>query len=368
MREENEMKRKILAAVFLTVTATSAFTGTDLILAAEKTEETAVQKPDMEGIDTENTKIGISIYQFEDTFMTLYRTELVRYLTEELGFDEKNIIVEDGKNDQEKQTDQIERFIADQADVMILNLVHASAAPMITDFCSEAGIPVVYINRQPDSMEMERWDLEGIQAAYIGADARQSGIFQGEEIAETENKGDVNGDGEITPEDRTMIGNPTPKVTYGFSLGVDYKNWSLGIDMMGQGGNKIFRTWDNYNFAQFNYLEQRLDRWHGEGTSNTQPLLDTKHSINNLNSDYYIEDGKFFRIRNVQLAYTFDKSLISKIRLQALKVYVNIQNLKTWKHNTGYTPELGGTATAFGVDNGSYPVPAVYTFGINLTF
>ena len=179
---------------------------------------------------------------------------------------------------------------------------------------------------------------------------------------------DVNGDGEITPEDRTMIGNPTPKVTYGFSLGVDYKNWSLGIDMMGQGGNKIFRTWDNYNFAQFNYLEQRLDRWHGEGTSNTQPLLNTKHSINNLNSDYYIEDGKFFRIRNVQLAYTFDKSLIAKIRLQALKVYVNIQNLKTWKHNTGYTPELGGTATAFGVDNGSYPVPAVYTFGINLTF
>lgn len=97
LREENEMKRKILAAVFLTVTATSAFTGTDLILAAEKTEETAVQKPDMEGIDTENTKIGISIYQFEDTFMTLYRTELVRYLTEELGFKEENILIEDGK-------------------------------------------------------------------------------------------------------------------------------------------------------------------------------------------------------------------------------------------------------------------------------
>ena len=61
LREENEMKRKILAAVFWAVTATSAFTGTDLILAAEKTEETAVQKPDMEGIDTENTKIGISV-------------------------------------------------------------------------------------------------------------------------------------------------------------------------------------------------------------------------------------------------------------------------------------------------------------------
>ena len=179
---------------------------------------------------------------------------------------------------------------------------------------------------------------------------------------------DVNRDGKITPEDRTMIGNPTPDFTYGLSLGLTYKNWSLGIDMMGQHGNEIFRTWDNYNFAQFNYLAQRMDRWHGEGTSNSQPLLNSKHSINTLNSDYYIEDGSFFRIRNVQLAYSFDKSLLAKIRLQALKVYVNIQNLKTWKHNTGYTPELGGSATAFGVDNGSYPVPAVYTFGINLTF
>ena len=85
-------------------------------------------------------------------------------------------------------------------------------------------------------------------------------------------------------------------------------------------------------------------------------------------SEYFIEDGSFFRIRNLQLAYSFDKTLLSKIRMQALKVYVNIQNLKTWKHNTGYTPEIGGSAIAFGVDNGTYPVPAVYTFGINLTF
>lgn len=62
-----------------------------------------------------------------------------------------------------------------------------------------------------------------------------------------------------------------------------------------------------------------MDRWHGEGTSNSQPLLNSKHSINTLNSDYYIEDGSFFRIRNVQLAYSFDKSLLAKIRLQALK-------------------------------------------------
>ncbi len=179
---------------------------------------------------------------------------------------------------------------------------------------------------------------------------------------------DVNGDGEITPEDRTMIGNPTPNVTYGFTLGVDYKGWELNVEMMGQSGNQIYRTWDNYNFAQFNYLAQRMDRWHGEGTSNTQPLLNTKHSINFLNSEYYIEDGSFFRIRNVQLAYSFDKALIAKVGLQALKLYANIQNLKTWKHNTGYTPEIGGSAISFGTDNGTYPVPAIYTFGINLTF
>ena len=179
---------------------------------------------------------------------------------------------------------------------------------------------------------------------------------------------DVNGDGEITTADRTLIGDPTPNVTYGIVLGVSYKNWELGIDMMGQGGNQIFRTWDNYNWSQFNFMEQRMDRWHGPGTSNTQPLLNTKHTINNMNSEYYIEDGSFFRIRNVQLAYNFDKTLISRIGMQALKLYVNIQNLKTWKHNTGYTPELGGTAIAFGVDDGSYPMPAIYTFGFNLTF
>ena len=63
---------------------------------------------------------------------------------------------------------------------------------------------------------------------------------------------DVNGDGEITTADRTMIGNPTPDVTYGFTLGLGYKNWELAVDMMGQGGNQIYRTWDNYNWSQFN--------------------------------------------------------------------------------------------------------------------
>ncbi len=169
--------------------------------AADDTAEAAsdvLAKPDMEGVDVENAKIGISIYQFTDNFMTLYRTELVRYLTEDLGFNPDNVIVQDGKNDQAEQTNQINNFITDQVDVMILNLVQSSSAPQVTDMCNEAGIPVVYINRQPDETESDRWASDGIKATYIGADARQSGTFQGEEILETENKGDINGDGKVS--------------------------------------------------------------------------------------------------------------------------------------------------------------------------
>lgn len=179
---------------------------------------------------------------------------------------------------------------------------------------------------------------------------------------------DINHDGKITTADRGMIGDPTPDFTYGMSLGLNYKNFDFGIDFMGVAGNEIYRTWDNYNFTQFNYMESRLNRWHGEGTSNSEPILDITHTINNQNSTYYIEDGSFFRIRNVQLGYTFDKNVLNKLRMKALKVYINAQNLKTWKNNTGYTPEIGGTATAFGIDKGTYPMPAVYTFGLNITF
>ncbi|QIK53274.1 TonB-dependent receptor [Dysgonomonas sp. HDW5B] len=179
---------------------------------------------------------------------------------------------------------------------------------------------------------------------------------------------DMDGDGKITTADRGMIGNPTPDFTYGISLGLNYKNFDLGVDLMGVYGNEIYRTWDNYNWSQFNYMSHRLDRWHGEGTSNSEPILNTTRTINNENSTYYIEDGSFFRIRNIQVGYTFDQNALKKVRVKALKVFINAQNLKTWKNNTGYTPELGGDATAFGIDNGSYPMPAIYTFGLNLTF
>jgi len=148
--------------------------------------------------DVADKKVGISIYKFDDNFMTLYRTELVRYLTEDLGFKAENVVVQDGKGDQAEQTNQIQNFIASGVDVMILNLVQASSAPQVTDMCKDAGIPVVYINREPDAAEEERWESEGLNATYVGCDARQSGTYQGEEILETANKGDINGDGKVS--------------------------------------------------------------------------------------------------------------------------------------------------------------------------
>lgn len=160
-------------------------------------ETTAKEAAEATGKDLKDVKVGISIYKFDDNFMTLYRTELVRYMTEDLGFSKENITVQDGKGDQAEQTNQIQNFIADKVDVMILNLVQSSSAPQVTDMCKDAGIPVVYINREPDIEEEVRWKDETIRATYVGADARQSGTFQGEQIAELPNKGDADGDGTV---------------------------------------------------------------------------------------------------------------------------------------------------------------------------
>lgn len=179
---------------------------------------------------------------------------------------------------------------------------------------------------------------------------------------------DVNGDGKITDKDRTMIGNPTPDFTYGFNVNVGWKNFDLSVDMMGVYGNEIYRDWGNSSYAQLNYRIEQLDRWHGEGTSNWEPLLDPSHKINQEASTYFIEDGSFFRIRNIELGYTFDKHLLNRIKMQTLRIYANVQNPKTWSRNGGYTPEIGGSAISFGIDNGGYPMPTVYTVGVNLTF
>lgn len=91
---------------------------------------------------------------------------------------------------------------------------------------------------------------------------------------------DVDGNGKITDNDRTMIGNPTPDFTYGFNVNLGWKNLDLTVDMMGVYGNEIYRNWGSSSYAQLNYRTEQLNRWHGEGTSNWEPLLDPSHKIN----------------------------------------------------------------------------------------
>jgi TonB-linked SusC/RagA family outer membrane protein len=181
---------------------------------------------------------------------------------------------------------------------------------------------------------------------------------------------DINGDGKINTADRTVIGNPTPDFAYGGSININFKGFDLGVDVGGVYGNEIYRAWGGTEspFQRINYAAFKINRWHGEGTSNWDPILGQDHRINYEASTYGIEDGSYFRIRNLQVGYNFSQSVVSKIHAKNLRIFANVQNLKTWKNNLGYTPEFGGSAISFGVDYAGGAIPMITTFGINVTF
>ena len=140
-------------------------------------------------------QVGVSIYKFDDNFMTLYRQEIESYFkslsTEDVEYE---ITIADGKNDMAEQANQIDNFITQDYDVLIINLVQSTSASTIIDKCEAAKKPCIFINREPSADDMKKY--EGM-ITYVGADARQSGRMQGEIIAELPNKGDLNGDGTL---------------------------------------------------------------------------------------------------------------------------------------------------------------------------
>ena len=134
--------------------------------------------------------IGVCIYKFDDAFMTTYRNALEKILKEK-GYE---VTVVDGNNDQAKQNEQINTFITQGVDALIINPVMTSAADTIIATVKDAGIPTVLINREPTADQMAAYD----KLVYVGCDAAQSGTFQGELILDTANKGDINGDGKVS--------------------------------------------------------------------------------------------------------------------------------------------------------------------------
>ena len=152
--------------------------------------------------DVKTYKVGVAIYQYNDNFMTLYRQEIENYFkTLETDTVKYEVTMVDGKNDMGEQTNQIDTFITQKMDVIICNLVQTSSAEVIIDKVVAAGIPLVLINREPlgdNGDESYPGIINNPTVCYVGADARQSGTYQGEIVLALPNKGDINGDGVVS--------------------------------------------------------------------------------------------------------------------------------------------------------------------------
>ena len=214
---------------------------------------------------------------------------------------------------------------------------------------------------------------------------------------------DINKDGVINEQDRTNIGSPLPLFTYGWTNTFRYKNFDLSVFVNGTYGNKVL----NYNLMGqgYNGLSHMTSYWTNQQKVVTQraqlvpadgvyadywyddinnvkvenagtkiPRITTADpNDNDRMSDRYIEDGSYLRIKNITLGYTFPKRLLTRMRMENVRAYVNVQNLYTFTKYTGYDPEVGAstqdaTGMTFGVDNGRYPSPTTYSFGLNITF
>ena len=179
---------------------------------------------------------------------------------------------------------------------------------------------------------------------------------------------DVDGSGYIDGDDRTNIGNGTPKWTFGFNLNAEWRGFDLNLFLQGVTGNKVFDATCRTDVASGNFPTWMLDRWTGEGTSNKYPILNSTSSTNWLASDLYLCDGSYLRVKNLSLGYTLPQNLTRKLSISRLRFYVMAENLITWTKYWGFDPEISSGGTSLGVDRGVYPQARTYTIGFNLSF
>jgi hypothetical protein len=187
---------------------------------------------------------------------------------------------------------------------------------------------------------------------------------------------DVNGDGKIDANDKTFIGNPHPKFTYGFTNNFKYKNVDLSIFLQGSYGNDVMnltkRAGTTNASLYDNQLVEALDYYSPTNTASNNPRPIANSSNNNLLiSDRYVEDGSYLRIQNVTLGYSLPQDVISKYKISRLRLYGSAQNLYTFTKYSGYDPEIGSfnqNVLLSGIDNGRYPVARTFLVGLNLEF
>jgi TonB-linked SusC/RagA family outer membrane protein len=194
-------------------------------------------------------------------------------------------------------------------------------------------------------------------------------------------------DGKITSEDRVFIGDPNPKFTYGINLAFTYKNFDLTAFLQGSQGNDVYnynKWWTDFwpSFQGQKSEDLLYNSWTSTNTTATVPKASNKSnfSTNTQSTSYYIEDGSYLRMKNLQLGYTIPESLVSKISVKSLRVYLQVVNAFTITKYTGLDPEIdtqdsqvSGNAYVRndrirGVDYGNYPTVRQYIFGLNVSF
>ncbi|MHA4737871.1 SusC/RagA family TonB-linked outer membrane protein [Dyadobacter sp. MSC1_007] len=190
---------------------------------------------------------------------------------------------------------------------------------------------------------------------------------------------DVNGDGVITAADRTIIGNPHPDFNYGINLSVGYKNFDLTVFGQGVHGNQIFnytRYWTDFNVFQGNRSKDMLyNSWKKSGDDAKLPRLNSGDATSQQVSSYFLENGSYLRMKNIQLTYTLPSAWLKKVKLGSAQVYIQGQNLLTITKYTGLDPDINlrrsgenNQDTHMGVDEGSYPVAKSYLVGVRFGF
>ncbi len=222
-----------------------------------------------------------------------------------------------------------------------------------------------------------RWEVGQPIGYFYGL--QTDGIFQ--TVAEVEQSAqagnaqpgdlryrDLDGNGVIDVNDRTRIGNPIPDMIMGISLNARYKSFDFSMFTDAQLGHDIIRNYER-NLPLTNRNGYYLNRWYGEGTSNDFPRVSIGANDNDLFSDFWVEDGSYARIKNVQVGYTLPESAASKLRLSRFRVYASINNLYTFTQYRGYDPNISsGDPLGAGIDIGYYPQPRTYLLGLNASF
>ncbi len=171
---------------------------------------------------------------------------------------------------------------------------------------------------------------------------------------------------------KTDLGNPNPKYLYGLNTYFKYKWFDLEADLSGVGKVSLYNANESIRFGEENWTENFYqNRWNGPGTSNTTPSAFLSDQYNGAPNSFYVQDGSYLRIRNVQLGFNLPPSALSKLKISNLRIYISGQNLATFTKYKGFNPEVisnGTNGINQGIDNGTVPIYAIFNLGLNVTF